>query len=447
VALTPSGTERSSELEPEQGGPAGGILHSMKAYVAFRVLMIGTIASNSAFWMYQVAVGWLALQMTDSAFFVAMAGFAGGIPLLLVALPAGVIIDRSDRRTILLAAQAGVMLIAGIFAFMVGTDAIGRISLLVLVTAYGTIMSFVFPTRTAIVPSLVERKDMANAIALNSASQNATRVIGPSLAGVLIGVLGVAETFAVAAAMQLLALVLTFKLPSLTSGSVSRKEGVWSSLTMGMRIVASRPYLIALIVLALAPTVLVMPYLNLMPVFARDVLGLGSTGLGVLLAATGLGTVGGSLMVARRSSREVSSMGQIIGAAAFAGCVMAFALTPIVVVAVILLFAAGWMSAAFLAMNQTSLQMNVEDDIRGRVLSIYLLTWGMLPVGQLLVGAFAGQLGTPMAIVVSCILALASIALIAWRFPSLRSKTPDAPFHSETAVSRPRRDISSGAVR
>ncbi len=396
-------------------------MHSLRAYDAFRMLMIGTVAANSAFWMYQVAVGWLALQMTDSAFFVGMAGFAGGIPLLLVALPAGVVIDRSDRRLILLAAQVGVMLVAAIFAVMVGTGTIGRASMLVLVALYGTIMSFVFPTRTAIVPSLVERRDLANAIALNSATQNATRVIGPSFAGVMIGVLGIAETFAVAAALQLLALLATVKLPSLSAAPSPGRASGWRGLTVGMRVVAERPILIALIVLALAPTVLVMPYLNLMPVFARDELGLGSSGLGVLLASTGLGTVGGSLSVARRSSREMTSRAQVAAAVGFAAAVMVFAMTPIVPLAVVLLFLAGWLSASFLAMNQTALQLEVEDEVRGRVLSIYLLTWGMLPIGQLLVGALAGTMGTPLAIVTSSLLALASIALIVWRFPTLRS--------------------------
>jgi MFS family permease len=418
------------------------MMHSMQTYPAFRMLMIGTIASNSAFWMYQVAVGWLALQLTNSAAFVGTAGFAGGIPLLLVSLPAGVIIDRSDRRTILLAAQAGVLLIAALFAVMVGTDSIGRASMLVLVAIYGTIMSFIFPTRTAVVPSLVERRDLANAIALNSASQNATRVIGPSMAGVLIGLLGVAETFAVAALMQLVALLVTLRLPSLTSGATSRAARGWSDLTVGLKIVASRPYLVALIVLALAPTVLVMPYLNLMPVFARDELGLGSTGLGILMASTGLGTVGGSLAVARRSSRASDASGQIVSAVAFAVCVMAFALIPNVAIAVPLLFAAGWMSASFLAMNQTALQMNVEDEIRGRVLSIYLLTWGMLPIGQLLVGALAAPLGTPLAVVTSCVLALVSIAVIAWRFPSLRPASRKA-----SPLRRSLRRAGSGASR
>lgn len=420
MSLTTRETQPSSQAPPEQDAAPGGMLHSVRVYPAFRLLMLATLTTNTAFWMYQVAVGWLALQMTNSAFFVAMAGFVGGIPLLLLSLPAGVIIDRFDRRNILLLAQLGVMVVSAIFAFLVGTGLIERWSILVLVAAYGSIMSFVFPTRTAIVASLVERRDMANAVGLNSASQNATRVVGPSFAGLLIGLLGVAETFAVAAVMQTVAFAVTTKLPPLASESSSGAERGLAILTVGARVVAQRPFLLGLIVLALAPTVLVMPYINLMPVFARDVLGLGSTGLGVLLASIGVGTVCGSLAVARSSSNRINTSSQIAAAAAFAACVLAFSLTPIVMVAVLLLFASGWMSASFLAMNQTALQMSVEDDIRGRVLSIYLLTWGMLPIGQLLVGALASQLGTPFAMVVSCLMALMSIAVIVRRFPSLR---------------------------
>jgi len=420
-------THRSSETRPEHDPPAGGIMHSVRVYPAFRLLMLGTLASSTAFWMYQVAVGWLALQLTDSPFFVAMVGFASGIPLLLLSLPAGVIIDRFDRRNVLLVAQLGAVLIATLLAFLVGSGMIGRVSMLALVATYGTMMSFVFPTRTTIVPSLVERRDMANAVALNSACQNATRVVGPSIAGVLIGLLGVAETFAVAAAMQALALVTTARLPPQIPESSSRGGTGWSSLTVGLRVVARRPYLVGLIVLALAPTVLVMPYINLMPVFARDELDLGSTGLGVLLASTGLGTVAGSLAVARRSSGQAGSRGQIVTAAAFAICVMAFSVTPIVAVELPLLFAAGWMSAAFLALNQTALQMSVEDDVRGRVFSIYLLTWGMLPIGQLFVGALASQVGPPLAMVMSGLIALASIGAIVWRFSSLRTHGSGLP--------------------
>lgn len=394
----------------------------MRAYPAFRLLLLSTLVADSGFWMYQVAIGWLALQMTDSPFFVGMVGFAGGIPLLLAGLPAGVIIDRFARRHVFLAAQAGVMLVQAMFGLLTGTGTIERWSLLVLVATFGTLISFVFPTRTAMLPSLVERHDLENAIALGSAAHNATRVIGPSLAGVFVGLLGVTETFAAAALMQALSLVLTMRLPLLEPESSAQRAGGWSSLTVGLRVVAQRPHLLALIVLALAPTVLVMPYINLMPVFARDELNLGSTGLGVLLASTGLGTVVGSFAVARQSSRNAKSQSQVITAAAFIGSVMAFSVTPVVTVAVLLLFFAGWVSASFFAINQAALQLRVEDDVRGRVISVYFLTWGVLPLGQLLVGALASQLGTPLAMVISCVMALISIVVIVWRFPSLRAQ-------------------------
>ncbi|MGI8644147.1 MAG: MFS transporter [Thermomicrobiales bacterium] len=397
-----------------------GMLQSLRVYPALRLLLLGTLATNSAFWMYQVSLGWLALQLTDSPFYVGLAGFTGGIPLLLFSLPAGVVIDQFDRRSVLLVAQAGVMVVAALFAILIGMGAIGLWSMLVLAACYGTVMSFIFPTRTAIVPSLVSRDDMANAIALNAASQNATRVVGPALAGVLIAAVGVSMTFAVAAAMQILALTATSRLPARASDAPVRGAAGWRSLTVGFGIVASSPLLTALIILALAPTVLVMPYINLMPVFARDILELGSSGLGMLLASTGLGTVAGALWIARSPRVRTWPRAQVITAGLFAAFVAGFAVTPVLVVAVPLLFAAGWMSASFMAINQTKLQMSVEDGVRGRVLSVYLMTWGMLPVGQLAVGTLAERIGSPLALVVSCAVALSCIGVIAWRFPSLR---------------------------
>lgn len=410
----------------------GGMLHSIQLYPAFRMLIFGTLATNSAFWMYQVAVGWLALEMTDSPFFVGLAGFASGIPVLLFSLPAGVVIDRYDKRIVLRTAQFGVMVIAAIFAVMVAADLIERWSLLTLVFAYGTIMSFIFPARTAIVPSLVARPDLANAIALNAAGQNATRVVGPSLAGVLIAAIGAWETFAVAALLQLFALSATSRLPSIAAEAGGRGGMNLANLTVGLRIVAANPFLSALIAISLAPTIFVMPYLNLMPVFARDELDLGSTGLGLLLAAVGVGTVAGALSVARSPRIRSLSGAQVITAVLFSLLILVFAMIDVIPVVIVLLFASGWISAAFLAINQTSLQLNVDDAVRGRVLSIYLLTWGMLPVGQLAVGGLANLIGTPAAMVVSCIVSVGCIGLIAARFPDLR---PNPRLWSQTAVS------------
>lgn len=410
-------TATAAEHATEQAG----MFQSLSAYRGFRMLFLGTMATNSAFWMYQIAVGWLALQRTDSPLFVGLTGFAGGIPLLLFALPSGVIIDRVDRRMVLMAAQAGVMVVATAFAIMIATDAIRPWSILALAFLYGTVMSFIFPTRNAIVPNLVERRDLVNAVALNAAGQNSTRVVGPSLAGVLIAAIGVSSTFAVAAVMQIAALLWTARLPRMAADVAARTTSLRRNLAEGVEAVTRDGFLKGLILLATLVTVLIMPYINLMPVFARDEMGLGATGLGVLMACSGLGSVGGALAVARWRRLGYLPGIQIWSALAFAGLVLAFALTPTFIPAGLLLFAAGAVSAAYMAINQTVLQLRVDDAVRGRVLSIYLLTWGMLPLGQLPLGAIADRVGAPAATAGASVVAAILIGLVALRYPSLRA--------------------------
>jgi MFS family permease len=406
----------------EEAGRETGMLHSLQAYPLFRMLMAGTLGSSSGFWMYQVAIGWLALDLIDSALFVGLAGFAGGIPMLLLSIPAGVVIDRYNRRNVLLMAQGGVAIVSTIFAIMVATGTIAPWSLILLVIINGSVMSFIFPVRTAMVPSLVERHHLANAVALMSATQNATRVVGPSLAGILIAAAGISGTFVLAAVFQALALLGIWGLPSETPEAKPAGDGGnrLAQLMVGFRVVAENPVLLSLCILALAPTVLVMPYLNLMPVFARDVFDMGATGLGILLAAAGLGTVIGALSVARSNRLMTMRGSQVLTAVGFAISVTLFALSPSVWLAVPMLLIAGWMSAAFLAINQTLVQLNVDDEVRGRVMSVSLLTWGVMPFGQLALGAAAEPLGAPLAMTLFCIVALVSIGYIALRFPSLR---------------------------
>lgn len=394
------------------------MLHSLRVYPAFQLLLLGTLATNSAFWMYQVAVGWLALQLLDSPLFVGLTGFAGGIPLLVCALPAGVIIDRFDRRSVLLLSQLGVMVIAALFALLVGLGLIAPWSTLLLAAAYGTVMSFIFPTRTTIVSSLVARDDLANAVALNAAGQNATRVIGPALAGVLIALTGIAGTFAVAALLQILALAATFHLPARGDEAPPPGASGWAGLTLGMRLVAGDPFLLRLILLAVATNILVMPYINMMPVFARDSFATGSSGLGLLLASTGLGTVIGALWLAHSQRLSNWPGAPVATASIFTLLVLLFALSRHFELAVAILFVAGAVSAAFLAMTQTAIQLRVEDAVRGRVVAVYLLTWGLLPLGQLAVGALADRTGPSLAVAAACVLALLCIAFVARRYPA-----------------------------
>jgi MFS family permease len=411
-------TDTSTTLEQP-----GGTFASLRIYPAIRWLWIGTITTNTAFWMYQVALGWLALVMTDSPLWVGLAGFAGGVPILIFALPAGVVVDRFDRRSVLMAGQTGVMLTAAAFSALIYLDLMNRWTMLGLAFAYGSSMAFVFPTRSAIISRLVEPHNLANAIALNSAGQNATRIFGPALAGVLIALVDTGGAFAVAAGLQIFALASSLRLPSVRPRQTGRRGPALSGITEGLLYVRRDPTLLGTILLATIGTMLIMPYITLMPVFVRDELGYGSTGLGVLMTGIGIGAVVGALVVAARRELTSAPGAQVLLLAAWAAVVLAFAWTPWVVPAAILLLLTGTLSAGFLATNQTILQLRADDEIRGRVLAVNQITWGLLPFGQLPLGLLADVTGAPLATALACLAALALIALTYTRIPALRTAT------------------------
>lgn len=399
----------------------GGIFHTVKVYPVVRKLWIGTIATNTAFWMYQVALGWLALELTDSPLFVGLAGFFFGIPMLVLALPSGVIIDRFPRRNVLLTAQVALLIVAAVFAFMIYADLITRFWILALAAAYGGSMSFVFPTRQAIIPNLVDRKDISNAVALNAAGQNATRVTGPALAGLLIGVVGTPATFAVAAGLQLIAFAMTLPLPPIAPAPLTGKRpGLLSSVSEGLRYVVQDRLLTGILLMATIATVFIMPYLNLMPVFARDELDVGSRGFGFMMACAGAGSVVGALGIAASRRFAGTSGFQALACAGFALSVLAFSQIPWFWLATLLLFVTGLTSAGFLAVNMTVLVTRAPEAVRGRVLSINSLTWGLLPVGQLPIGWLADRSGAPLATTIACAAAVLLILLLIWRIPEMR---------------------------
>ena len=279
---------------PSSGG--SGMWHSLRVYPALQLVLLGTMATNTAFWMYQIAVGWLALQLLNSPFFVGLTGFAGGIPLLIVSMPAGMIIDRFDRRRLLL---RGAIRRHGSRRHRRRARRHRHHRPLVAAAPrcrlrHRDVVRLPGPHHDRLGDGGTGAPGQR--CCPQRRVQNATRVIGPALAGVLIAALGLAGTFAVAALLQILALITTIRLPEHTRGGATRGGLGWESLTLGLRVVAQDAVLVRVMLLALATNILVMPYLNLMPVFARDVMGLGASGLGLLMASTGLGTVAGALL-------------------------------------------------------------------------------------------------------------------------------------------------------
>ena len=397
------------------------LLHSLRAYPAYRTLFNSTLATNGAYWMWMMAGGWLALDLTDSAFFVGLTGFAAGIPMLIFTLPAGVLLDRFDRRRILLAAQAVVTVISTIVVFLLFLDMMAPWHLLIASFGAGTAMSFVFPARNALVANLVPAKHLANAIALNSAGQNSTRVVGPALAGPFIAAAGLPYTFLICMVLQIAAMFVTVRLPTTLPvvGSGARRT-MWGSIGDGLRVIGRNRYLTGIFILAAVPTVFFMSYSNLLPVFARDVFGIGSVGLGLMMAMNGLGGVIGALIVAGLP-RLTNRPGVLLWTATgFGLIILGFSRVMAVFPALVLIFLAGLVSAVYMAINNTEIQLAVDDSVRGRVLGVYLFTWGLLPLGVLPAGILAGRFGAPLATSTMAMVGLVFIIVTMLRFPSLR---------------------------
>lgn len=415
-------TRGSSDVQRETADTS--VWHSFRAYPAFRTLFHSTLTTNTSFWMWNIAIGWLALTMTDSPFFVGLTSFLAGIPVLIFTIPGGALIDRFDRKRVLLAAQSGVTAVAITISVLLLLDRLEPWQLLVLAFANGTAMSLVFPTRNALVANFVAPRDLANAVALMSAGQNSTRVIGPAAAGPMIATLGVKGSFIACAVVLVLSMVVTLRLPRAIPTPSAARRTLLGSMTEGIVIIWRSEYLLGLVVLAAVPTMLVMPYSNLLPVFARDVMKVGATGLGVLMAANGLGGVVGALLVAGWQ-RLVQQRGIVVWSAiAFGVTVAAFALIPIPLIACVLTFIAGAVSSVYLALNNTKIQLAVDDSVRGRVSAVYMLSWGLLPVGTLPIGAVADVYGAPIAVAGAAVIAVSLVVLTAVRFPSLISGKP-----------------------
>jgi MFS family permease len=340
--------------------------------------------------------------------------------MLFLSMPAGVLADRVDRRKLLLTAQIVAAVIAAVLAFLVITDLVRPWHVLVTSFLSGAAMSFVFPTRQALVPNLVPRENVANAVALNSAGQNSTRVLGPSLAGVLIGVIGTAGCFFLQAVSLVWAAALSFRM-RITSARANRaRASAVANLTEGFRYILGSPKLTGLIGLAAIPTVLGMPFQQMLPVVARDVLHTGSGGLGLLMAGSGVGALAGSLAYA--AVGEMSRQGRaLIGTAAgFGLSLCVFALASSLPLALVLVAFASGVSAFYMSMNNTLIHMTVTDELRGRVMAVYLMTWGLMPFGTLPMGALADAFGAPLAIAAGGLATTLMVLLIALRLPALR---------------------------
>ncbi|MFT4037359.1 MAG: MFS transporter [Thermomicrobiales bacterium] len=379
---------------------------------------MATVSTTLGQWMQSTAIGWLALELSNKSSFVGLVAFAAGIPFLLVSIPGGLLLDRFDRRKILILCQVIAAVCAVLISVDVIIDFVRTWHLLVFAFVNGSLQAIMNPAQQAIVPSLVPRARLTNGIALMSAGQNMTRVVGPSVAGAIIGLAGTGAAFLCQAAALLVALVL---LVTASFPEMSTKRAVTSlgSVFDGARIVWDRPDLRAIISLVSITILLVFPYLSFLSVFARDVMDIGPEGLGILMASSGAGAVIGSIFVATRK-QQATGKALVATGIVYGFNIAAFALSPNLLWAVPLLVLAGFLGSAYVSSVNAGLQHRISDETRGRVMSIYMLTWGFTPIGAIVIGEIASRYGISETIAAAALLGNVLLAALYLLSPATR---------------------------
>ncbi|MCL5025420.1 MAG: MFS transporter [Chloroflexi bacterium] len=380
----------------------------------YRLLWMGMLVSSSGDWMDQIAFNWLVYDLTDSAIYLGLVNFCRMAPILFFTLIGGVVADRVERRRLMFTTQAVAMFFAFILAVLVSTGIVQIWMVMLIAAGRGIMMSFNQPARQSLVSELVPPRHLMNAIALSSATQNLTRVIGPAIGGVLIATIGVAGAFYVNAA-SFLAVLYGLALMQFGERQKKPRNGMLTDLTSGMNYLRHEPTLRTLVILALVPMVFGMPYMAMLTVFAKDVLNVGGGGLGLLTACSGIGAVIGALFVA--SARITMNQGRLmlLGLVGFGVSLLGFSLSPWLWLSLPLLLAVGGCRQVYMTSNNTMIQLKVSEEFRGRVLSTLFLDRGLVPLGTIMAGLgtalFGPQVGLGGLAFVLVILAVAAARL------------------------------------
>ena len=362
----------------------------------FRLFWLGQLVSVTGTWMQTVAQGWLVLVLTGSPLLLGIAAAARSIPVLILVVPAGIVADRFDRRLIVITTSVVAMIAAGVLATLTILNRIDINTVLVLGFILGISNAFEMPARQSFVSELIGKRDLANAIALNSLLFNSARVVGPAIAGILVALVGPGWAFALNAISfvpVIIGLLMIGRVHVPRLGIAAR-----TAIPEAIGYLRREPRVAALLVLLASQTVFAGGQYILGPSLAQD-LGQGAEGLGVLLAATGAGAVVGGLRLAATAHRTERWRVLLTAGLALAAGLAGAGVSRSYPVTLLCFVVAGWGMVTFNASSNTLIQMIVPDHLRGRIMSLYtLVLLGLMPAGGLLLGALATRLGSAAAI-------------------------------------------------
>ncbi len=389
-------------------------------YYNYRLWFIGQLVSMFGTWMQTTAQGFLVYQITNSPAYLGVVGFAAGVPSWIFMLYGGVVADRIPRRTLLVLTQSAMMIMAFILAGLAFTGLVQPWHIIILAFGVGIANAFDAPARQSFVLEMVEREHLSNAIALNSTMFQLATVTGPAVAGLTYAWVGPALCFAIngVSYIAVIAALLTMKLKPLPPRIPKR---ALDDLKEGLRYAATHKVIRTLILIAAVVSLFGLAFVTLMPAWAVDILGGDATTNGLMQSARGAGALIGALMIASLGNFHHKGKLLTIGTIVFPLLLIVFALITSIPLSLLALVGVGWAFMVLFNMLNTTVQSIVSDELRGRVMSLYTLTFfGGTPIGALWAGAIAERFGEPPTVIVGAVISLAFALFVLWKIPQVR---------------------------
>ena len=415
-------------------------------YRNYRLFFSGQLISVIGTWMQSVAQSWLVYRLTGSSLLLGLVGFAGQIPVFLLASVGGMVADRRSRHRMVISTQTSAMLLAFILSALTLLGHIKVWEIMVLAASLGLVNAFDIPTRQAFVVEMVNPRDLVNAIALNSAMVNGARILGPAVAGVTVAAIGEGWCFFANGVSYIAVIVGLLMMVVTPRPRVSQRSGL-RSLVEGFHWVARTAPIRALLLLLGLVSLTGMPYMVLMPIFADRILHSGARGMGLLMGAAGLGALAATMALAARHGVRGLGRWVMFASMAFGASLILFSFSHWFWLSLLLVMPAGFSMILQMASSNTLIQTMVPDELRGRVMAVYsMMFMGMAPFGALFSGAIAQHWGAPLTVRLGGIVSLAGGATFALRWPGMRGEARRLILAQSLAGGDPPEEMTGQAV-
>jgi len=390
-------------------------------YGNYRLWFLGQLGSLVGTWMQSTAEGFLVFELTNSPVYLGYVGFAAGVPSWLFMLFGGVVADRFPRRNLIMLTQSAMMVLAFISAALTFTQLIQPWHIIVLAFFLGIANAFDAPARQAFVLELVNREDMGNAIALNATMFQMATVVGPSIAGITYALVGPAWCFTINGFSFIAVIAALWRMKLEVTPSRIRTRSAWMELRDGLKYVVGHPVIRTLLGVAGVTSLFGLAFVTLMPAWAVTILGGDATTNGLLQSARGLGALSAALMIASLGRFQWKGKLMTLGMFAFPLSLFLFANVTQLWISLVILVCAGWSFMVLFNLANILIQQSVSDELRGRVMAIYSLTFfGLMPLGALWAGFFAEHFGEPATVMLGAGITLVFGSFVFWKIPQVR---------------------------